>query len=171
VTRWTRLVIWNRSKKAHRPADASEPAEPLPRGGDGILDDVAFTAAVSRALAHGADCGVVYIRVVEEEVSEGALLMAVEARIANAIRPSDTLGRLDDGALAVLTDGEGADGGASVASRILERLRAPFAVGGREIRAVTAVGTAGSVGTGDGAALIARARAAAARSAPPTSRA
>jgi len=80
------------------------------------------------------------------------LLVEVAGRLAACLRPTDTAARLGGDEFVVLVEDIGeAKEAIQVASRIAEALRAPFAVGGRELFVTTSVGVAlGGHGAGSG---------------------
>ena len=134
-----------------RPSPAAEPStgmvlEPL--------DSPAFAAAVERSLAHDQEIGVVVVEVddldgVLEDLGEatGAVLAAMEARVARTIRPDDVLGRLEGGRLAVLSrDSHGLEGSESMAARLAARVSEPFFVGGETVTVEARVGFASADG-------------------------
>ena len=133
--------------------DQQDALEPF---GEGVLDEVAFTAAADKALAHGDGRAIVLIGLGSDD---DAIRAAAETRIIRAIRPDDLLGRLDDGRLAVLTE---MDGAARVAIRLGDRLREPFNVGRAQARLTPQVG----VGYPDSGVVTAEAMLRAAESSP-----
>jgi len=71
------------------------------------------------------------------------LLQAVAARVHHCIRESDTVARLGGDEFTVLLPTlNGSEDAARIAQKILETLRAPFIVDGREIFATTSIGIA-----------------------------
>lgn len=71
------------------------------------------------------------------------LLQAVAARVHRCVRESDTVARLGGDEFTVLLPTlNGSDDAARTAQKILETLRAPFIVDGREIFATTSIGIA-----------------------------
>ena len=136
--------------------EAKDQPEALGAFGAGVLDEVAFTTAANRALAHGDERAIVLI---ELGVDDDAISAAAETRILRAIRPDDRLGRLEDGRLAVLTE---MDGAARVAIRLGDRLREPFNVGRSQARLTPQIG----VGYPDAGVVTAEAMLRAAESSP-----
>ena len=122
--RFSRITGKNQTKGRQAAAHALGPS---------VLDDMAFTGATERALAHGEQRAIVLI----ELGADHAVQAAAETRILRAIRPDDLLGRLVDGRLAVLTE---MDGAARVALRLGDRLREPFNVGAEHVRLSPQVG-------------------------------
>jgi Amt family ammonium transporter len=85
------------------------------------------------------------------------LLAAVGRRLADALRPADTLARLGGDEFAVLVDGLAGDAAAEgLARRMLEALATPFLVEGRETYVGASVGVALSRAGGQGAADLLR---------------
>ena len=84
------------------------------------------------------------------------LLAAVGRRFSEAIRPGDTLARLGGDEFAVLLDGIAGEVGArSIADRLVDSLRAPFPVDGRDINVGASVGVAiACAGGGDAPDLL-----------------
>jgi diguanylate cyclase (GGDEF)-like protein/PAS domain S-box-containing protein len=76
------------------------------------------------------------------------LLVAVARRLTPTLRGDDTLARLGGDEFAVLTVGT-ADGGERVARRILESLRAPFAIAGGDVSVSASVGVAFGSGSAE----------------------
>ena len=71
------------------------------------------------------------------------LLAAVAGRLKECVRPEDTLARLGGDEFAVLVEGApGLEDAERVTRRILERLKTPFDIGGREVFASANVGVA-----------------------------
>ncbi len=71
------------------------------------------------------------------------LLAAVGRRLADALRPADTLARLGGDEFAVLVDGLGGEAAAEgLARRMVEALEAPFYVEGRDTHVAASVGVA-----------------------------
>jgi GGDEF domain-containing protein len=71
------------------------------------------------------------------DTRRAALDIAVEARVARATRPNDSVGRLEPDRYAVLArESHGAEG---IAERLAERLREPFEIGGEEMRVEVSV--------------------------------
>lgn len=76
------------------------------------------------------------------------VLAAVAGRIANALRPGDTVARIGGGEFALLLDGVTSERETmSVASRVLRSLREPFAIDGQSLPVSASVGAA--LGRGD----------------------
>ena len=76
------------------------------------------------------------------------LLVAVSRRLSPTLRGDDTLARLGGDEFAILTVGC-ADTGERVAVRILDALRGPFAVGGRDVSVSASIGVACGSGTAE----------------------
>ena len=70
------------------------------------------------------------------------LLVAVAGRLRGCVRPEDTVARLGGDEFAVLLEARDAGETTRVARRIVEALREPFELGGREVFAGTSVGIA-----------------------------
>jgi diguanylate cyclase (GGDEF)-like protein/PAS domain S-box-containing protein len=69
------------------------------------------------------------------------LLIAIAARLATIIRPTDLLARLGgDEFVLLLEDIEGIQEAVQVATRILEQMRSPFAISGREVFMTASIG-------------------------------
>lgn len=68
------------------------------------------------------------------------LLVAAAGRLKECLRPQDTLARLGGDEFTVLLEGVSGKEAASVADRLLERLRAPFYLGGHELFTAASVG-------------------------------
>lgn len=85
------------------------------------------------------------------------LLAAVGRRLADALRPADTLARLGGDEFAVLVDGLAGEAAAEgLARRMVEVLGAPFIVDGRETYVSASIGVALSRGGAQGAADLLR---------------
>jgi diguanylate cyclase (GGDEF)-like protein/PAS domain S-box-containing protein len=85
------------------------------------------------------------------------LLAAVGRRLAEALRPADTLARLGGDEFAVLVDGMAGEAAAEgLARRMVEALAAPFVVEGRDTYVAASVGVALSRGGGQSAADLLR---------------
>ena len=85
------------------------------------------------------------------------LLAAVGRRLADALRPADTLARLGGDEFAVLVDGLAGEAAADgLARRMVEVLGAPFIVDGRETYVSASIGVALSRGGAQGAADLLR---------------
>jgi diguanylate cyclase (GGDEF)-like protein/PAS domain S-box-containing protein len=83
------------------------------------------------------------------------LLRGVARRFGGLMRPSDTLARFGGDEFAVLLEGAQESQGAAVADRLLDRLREPVAVAGRELTVRASVGlVAHAGGDGDSEELI-----------------
>jgi diguanylate cyclase (GGDEF)-like protein/PAS domain S-box-containing protein len=76
------------------------------------------------------------------------LLMAVARRLSPTLRGDDTLARLGGDEFAVLTVGV-TDGGERVAVRILDALRAPFTISGRDVSVSASIGVACGSGSAE----------------------
>ena len=76
------------------------------------------------------------------------LLVAATKRIRSVLRPEDTVARLGGDELVFLLEDTDLDGAIQVAERILEVLRAPFTLHGRELFVTASIGI--TVGGGDG---------------------
>jgi diguanylate cyclase (GGDEF)-like protein/PAS domain S-box-containing protein len=76
------------------------------------------------------------------------LLVAATKRIRGVLRPEDTVARLGGDELVFLLDDTDLDGAIQVAERILEVMRAPFTLHGRELFITASIGI--TVGDGDG---------------------
>jgi GGDEF domain-containing protein len=155
MARWTRFLLRDRlpvglarsTRSERAPAPVAEPSTGLVVA---PLDRPAFAAAVERSLGHGQDVGVVVVELddldgVLEGLGEttGALIAAMEARVARTIRPDDVLGRLDGGRLAVLSrDAQGPQAAESMAGRLAARVSGPFFVGGETVTVTARVGFA-----------------------------
>jgi diguanylate cyclase (GGDEF)-like protein/PAS domain S-box-containing protein len=71
------------------------------------------------------------------------LLVAVSRRLELCLRPGDALARLGGDEFAILLSGLGDEGqGNAIAFRIQDALRAPFAIGGREVFTSASIGVA-----------------------------
>jgi diguanylate cyclase (GGDEF)-like protein/PAS domain S-box-containing protein len=71
------------------------------------------------------------------------LLVAVSRRLELCLRPGDALARLGGDEFAILLSGLGDEGqGNAIAFRIQDALRAPFAIGGREVFTSASIGIA-----------------------------
>jgi diguanylate cyclase (GGDEF)-like protein len=82
-----------------------------------------------------------------------ALLAAVAERLLACVRPGDTVARLGGDEFAILVeDVRGARQTASLARRVLEELRVPFDIEGRQVRVSTSIGIA--IGTDPAADLL-----------------
>ncbi len=85
------------------------------------------------------------------------LLVAVGRRLAEALRPADTLARLGGDEFAVLVDGLAGDAAAEgLARRMVEALASPFVVEGRETYVSASIGVALSRAGAQGAADLLR---------------
>ena len=84
------------------------------------------------------------------------LLVEVAKRLGSCLRPEDTLARFGGDEFTVLIeDLEAPDGAVRVAERIVEELREPFLLEGRELYVAASIGVAlGSEGTKDAEALL-----------------
>jgi len=169
LARWTRFVVGNRKKVLLSPVGLARlmrlgrrPSAVEPSTGLVVapLDRPAFGAAVERSLAHGQEVGVVVVEMedldaVLEGLGEatGALMTAMESRVARTIRPDDVLGRLDGGRLAVLSrDLHGPQSSERMAARVAARVGEPFFIGGETLTVDVRVGFAsadGDVATAD----------------------
>jgi diguanylate cyclase (GGDEF)-like protein/PAS domain S-box-containing protein len=86
------------------------------------------------------------------------LLAAVGRRLAEALRPADTLARLGGDEFAVLVDGVAGEAAAEgLARRMIEALAAPFLVEGRDTYVSASVGVAVSRAVGQSASDLLRA--------------
>jgi diguanylate cyclase (GGDEF)-like protein/PAS domain S-box-containing protein len=74
------------------------------------------------------------------------LLMAATKRIRTVLRPEDTVARLGGDEFVFLLEDTDLDGAILVAERILEKLRVPFSLGGRELFVTASIG----ITVGDG---------------------
>jgi GGDEF domain-containing protein len=162
LTRRTRFVFRNRQKVLpvglarliRSKRSASPAAEPSTGLVVAPLDRPAFAAAVERSLGHGQEVGVVVVELDDldgllESLGEatGALLAAMEARVARTIRPDDLLGRLDASRLAVLSrDSRDDEASESMAARLAARVSEPFFVGGETVTVTARVGYASADG-------------------------
>ncbi len=88
------------------------------------------------------------------------VLMAVARRIAACVRPADTVARMGGDRFAVLLSDTSRPATSLVADRILEVIRAPHEVDGREIVVTASVGVAFSPPADSGDDLVANAEAA-----------
>jgi diguanylate cyclase (GGDEF)-like protein len=117
--------------------------------------------ALTRARRSGVPVGVLFcdldgFKTVNDSLGHGAgdqLLVRVADRLANAMRPADTIARLGGDEFAVLLE-EAHDPGESarIARRVLEALEPPFDARGREVFLTASIGIA--TGTGDGETLL-----------------
>jgi diguanylate cyclase (GGDEF)-like protein/PAS domain S-box-containing protein len=83
------------------------------------------------------------------------LVQAVAARLCERLRPGDSVARLGGDEFAMLLeDVDGAAGAEAAAERVLETLRHPFRVDGRELVASGSVGVALSAGAGGAEELM-----------------
>ena len=76
------------------------------------------------------------------------LLVAATKRIQAVLRPEDTVARLGGDEFVFLLEDTDLDSAIQVAERILEKLRAPFSLGGRELFVTASIGV--TVGDGSG---------------------
>jgi diguanylate cyclase (GGDEF)-like protein/PAS domain S-box-containing protein len=81
-----------------------------------------------------------------------ALLVGLAARLAECVRISDTVARLGGDEFAILVEDGDADEVAAVADRILESLRAAFAVADHEVFVAASIGIASSPDYGSASA-------------------
>ncbi|HYN48707.1 MAG TPA: diguanylate cyclase [Candidatus Nanopelagicales bacterium] len=99
-------------------------------------------------------------RVINESLGHAVgdqLLVAVGRRLADALRPADTLARLGGDEFAVLVDGLAGEAAAEgLARRMVEALAAPFHVEGRATHVAASVGVAMSRNGGQSAADLLR---------------
>jgi diguanylate cyclase (GGDEF)-like protein len=86
------------------------------------------------------------------------VLAALAGRVANALRPGDTVARIDGGEFAVLLEGVVAEQEAlNVAARVQRSIREPFGVDGHELSTTASIGIAMSGGSGDPQELLRKA--------------
>jgi diguanylate cyclase (GGDEF)-like protein/PAS domain S-box-containing protein len=86
------------------------------------------------------------------------VLAALAGRVANALRPGDTVARIEGGEFAVLLAGVTSAGQAlSIATRIERSLREPYGIDGHELRSTASIGIALSRGGGDPLELVRKA--------------
>ena len=76
------------------------------------------------------------------------LLVTASKRIRSVLRPEDTVARLGGDELVILLEDTDLDGAIHVAERILEKLRVPFSLGGRQLFVTASLGI--TVGDGNG---------------------
>jgi diguanylate cyclase (GGDEF)-like protein len=96
------------------------------------------------------------------------LLVAIGARLGQAVRPTDSIARLGGDEFVILCERLPADEAVAIAERALEQLRRPVALGDAEVAVDASVGIAVAGATDDPEALLKRADAAmyAAKQAP-----
>jgi len=82
------------------------------------------------------------------------LLVAVSQRLTMCIRPSDTTARLGGDEFAVLVEEAAAEEAALIAERIIETLRVPFRISGKELYISASIGIAFASETLDGDQLM-----------------
>jgi diguanylate cyclase (GGDEF)-like protein/PAS domain S-box-containing protein len=128
----------------------------------GLPNRVLFADRLERALAaprgRGAGPAVLFVdldrfKLVNDTLgheSGDRLLAAVAARLAGVLRPVDTIARLGGDEFAVLLDGATAAAAGRAAERVIEALRPPFVVDGRETFVSASVGIALGRGRGQG---------------------
>jgi diguanylate cyclase (GGDEF)-like protein/PAS domain S-box-containing protein len=68
------------------------------------------------------------------------LLVEASKRIRSVLRPEDTLARLGGDEFVFLLEDTDVDGAVRIAERILEKLRVPFSLGGRELFVTASIG-------------------------------
>ncbi|QEC46323.1 EAL domain-containing protein [Baekduia soli] len=119
----------------------------------GLPNRALFVDRVQHALVHGrrrgTSCGVLSLdldrfKTVNDSLGHAAgdeLLVAVARRLEEALRTADTAARLSGDEFSVLLeDLSGTEEAAIVAERIVDALRVPFVVGGREVFVSASVG-------------------------------
>ncbi len=76
------------------------------------------------------------------------LLVEASERIRSVLRPEDTVARLGGDEFVFLLEDTDLDGASRIAERVLEELRVPFSLGGRELFVMASIGI--TVGDGSG---------------------
>ncbi len=84
------------------------------------------------------------------------LLVAATKRIRSVLRPEDTVARLGGDELVILLVDTDLDGAIHVAERILEKLRLPFSLGGRQLFVTASLGITVDDGNGKNASDLLR---------------
>ncbi|MDP8948517.1 MAG: PAS domain S-box protein [Actinomycetota bacterium] len=110
--------------------------------------------ALARAKRRSGEVAVLFmdldnLKVINDSLGHEAgdrLLVTASKRIRSLLRPEDTVGRLGGDEFVLLLEDTDSDGAARVAQRILEKLRVPFSLGGRQLSVTASVG----ITVGDG---------------------
>jgi diguanylate cyclase (GGDEF)-like protein/PAS domain S-box-containing protein len=129
----------------------------------GLPNRPLFMDRVAQAIARGAGrpevrCAVMYLDVdrlgaINERFSHAVgdrVLAVLAGRIGNALRPGDTVARIDGGEFAMLLDGvTGRREAVSIGARVLGSLREPFGIDGHEVSLTASAGIALARGADD----------------------
>ena len=111
-----------------------------------------FTERVGDALASGpADTNVLFVdlddfKTINDTLGHGAgddLLVAAAERVRACVRPGDLPARLGGDEFGILLERDTDDDAEQIAARLVEALRAPFVLHGREIQVHASIGIAG----------------------------
>jgi diguanylate cyclase (GGDEF)-like protein len=120
----------------------------------GLANRVLFTDRVQRALAQEQEPGrqpvVLFVdlddfKTINDSLGHSAgdqLLISVSERLRASLRPEDLVARLGGDEFAVLLDQSDLDNAERIAGRLVDALRAPFVLEGREMRVHASVGVA-----------------------------
>jgi diguanylate cyclase (GGDEF)-like protein len=120
----------------------------------GLPNRVLFAEQVRGALGRAASAGLTAVvlfvdlddfKTINDTMGHGAgdqVLVAVAERIRASVRPTDVAARLGGDEFAILLDVHERSGAELVAGRILDALRAPFVVEGREVPLHASIGIA-----------------------------
>ena len=116
----------------------------------GLPNRSLFTDRVGRALTRGSDATVLFIdlddfKTINDTLGHSAgddLLVAVAERVRACVRPTDLAARLGGDEFGILLEVENEGEAELVASRIVDALRAPFVLHGREMQVRASIGIA-----------------------------
>jgi diguanylate cyclase (GGDEF)-like protein len=117
----------------------------------GLPNRTLFTDRVSQALAGGsADTTVLFIdlddfKTINDTLGHSAgddLLVAVAERVRACVHPSELAARLGGDEFGILLEREGEGAAERIASRLVEALRSPFVLHGREMQVRASIGIA-----------------------------
>ena len=118
----------------------------------GLPNRALFRERVGDALAtESADTTVLFVdlddfKTINDTLGHGAgddLLVAVAQRVRACVRPGDLAARLGGDEFGILLERDTGDAAEQIASRLVEALRAPFVLHGREMQVHASIGIAG----------------------------